>query len=162
MDAASFIEVIRAQLDASGHQLALAGAFALRAHGLARETHDLDLIVPFEAQEALVALLERLGFEIWRTSTSCLACQVSIESKRGRTSPRRDCWRTGMRSNADDGLLDLERGLPTTPGDVEALRRHRPGPMTFAEYLRFLQQAPPLPYETLRARPGPRGPPFRL
>ncbi len=65
-------------------------------------------------------------------------------------------------SRAKDDVLDLVRGLPVTPEDVEALRLHRPGPMTFDEYCDFLSHLPPVPYEVLAARPGPRGEPFRL
>lgn len=68
-----------------------------------------------------------------------------------------------MTSQREPGLLDLERDLPTTAADVEALRRHRPGPMSWDEYLRFLASLPPLSSESLRARPGPRGDrPFEL
>ena len=81
-----------------------------------------------------------------------------------------------MRSNGwpDDAraaarpTLDLERGLPTTAADVEALRRARapvgpPSAADTAEYLRFLASLPPPSPAELRARPGPApGPPFRL
>jgi hypothetical protein len=59
--------------------------------------------------------------------------------------------------------LDLDRGLPTTPEDVEVLRRLREGgPMPFEEYLRALSLLKPPSWEELRARRGPRGEPFRL
>ncbi|MBX5483713.1 MAG: hypothetical protein IRZ16_17965 [Myxococcaceae bacterium] len=67
-----------------------------------------------------------------------------------------------MSSRRDADLLDLDRGIPTTPSDVEALRRNRPGPMTFEEYLRFLEQFPRPSYEQLEKRLGPRGTPFKL
>jgi len=60
-------------------------------------------------------------------------------------------------------MLDLERGLPTTPEDVAALHRVRDaGALDFEGYLRFLAQLPPLTYEQLRAKPGPCGEPFKL
>jgi hypothetical protein len=64
--------------------------------------------------------------------------------------------------------LDLERGLPTTPADVAALRRARapagpPSAASAAAYLRFAASLPPPSAAELRARPGPApGPPFRL
>lgn len=81
-----------------------------------------------------------------------------------------------MRSNGrpDDArdttrpALDLERGLPTTPADVAALRRARapsgpPSAADTAEYLRFLASLPQPSAAELRSRPGPaQGPPFRL
>ncbi len=60
--------------------------------------------------------------------------------------------------------LDLERGLPVTPADVEALRRARQAAsaMDSGAYLRFLAAQPQATPEELRARRGPCGPPFRL
>ena len=47
-------------------------------------------------------------------------------------------------------LLDLELGIPTTPADVEALRKHRAGLLTFEQYLRFLSQRPALSSDLFR------------
>lgn len=61
--------------------------------------------------------------------------------------------------------LDLERGLPTTPEDVAALRRIRAARrrLSTADYLRALSQLPPLPPEALRRRRRATGTqPFRL
>ena len=59
--------------------------------------------------------------------------------------------------------LDLEHGLPTTPADVEALRRiNRSQSVPTEEYLRFLASLTPGPAAALRTRPGPRGLPFVL
>ena len=58
--------------------------------------------------------------------------------------------------------LDLNRGLPTQPADVEALRRNRPAGMTFEQYLRFLRRVVHATWQSLRDRPGPRGVPFTL
>ena len=60
--------------------------------------------------------------------------------------------------------LDLEKGLPTTPEDVAALRRIRRSgrALTHAEYFRFLAALPQPAPEDLRRRPGPRGEPFSL
>jgi hypothetical protein len=43
------------------------------------------------------------------------------------TSSERACWRGGMSSfaHSDEGRLDLERDVRTTPADVAALRRLR-------------------------------------
>jgi hypothetical protein len=61
-------------------------------------------------------------------------------------------------------LLDLQRDLPTTAQDVEALRQLRPGgPIGFHAYLAFLASLPPATAAALRTRPGPaRGSPFEL
>jgi hypothetical protein len=69
-----------------------------------------------------------------------------------------------MSSRDPSELLDLDRGLPTTPQDVEALRRLRQMPLvlTAGEYFRFLAILPQPSPEELRRRPGPRGEPFRL
>ncbi len=70
-----------------------------------------------------------------------------------------------MRSSSrDSDLLDLERGLPTTPADVLALRRIKRGRrLSTEEYLRALAQLPPRPPAT---RPPKKrvygGEPFRL
>jgi hypothetical protein len=68
-------------------------------------------------------------------------------------------------SSSEDSpdFIDLERGLPVTPEDVEALRRLRAGvPMTFSEYLAWLSSQPSPSFEQLKARRGPRGEPFVL
>lgn len=68
-----------------------------------------------------------------------------------------------MSSSASSRLLDLDRGLPTTPADVEALRRLAPRRIGTAEYLEFLRLFEPKEPAALRERPGPSGPePFRL
>ena len=69
-----------------------------------------------------------------------------------------------MPPNERSDRLDLEKGLPTSPADVLALRRLRqPRPVSTAEFLRFLALLGPPRPQDLRARRGPRGPePFRL
>lgn len=67
-----------------------------------------------------------------------------------------------MKSTRSDDLCDLECDLPTRAEDVEALRRFRPGPMSFPEYLRFLRRVSRPSHQGLRARSGPRGKPFTL
>jgi len=62
----------------------------------------------------------------------------------------------------EDDQLDLDRGLPTRPTDVEALRRNQPAGMTFEQYLRFLRRVVHASWQPLRDRPGPRGVPFTL
>jgi len=59
--------------------------------------------------------------------------------------------------------LDLSR-IPTTPQDVDALRRVRETRhLTTEEYLRALARLPPPPLEALRTRKRARGgEPFRL
>jgi hypothetical protein len=67
---------------------------------------------------------------------------------------------TGSSKRSD---LDLS-GIPTTPADVEALRRVRETRhLTTDEYLRALRHLPPPPLEARRIRKRARGgEPFRL
>ena len=69
-----------------------------------------------------------------------------------------------MSSSDRSEPLDLEKGLPTTPDDVAALRRiRRSGPiLTSEQYFRLLAALPQPSAEDLRRRRGPRGEPFRL
>ena len=62
-----------------------------------------------------------------------------------------------MNSNDPSELLDLERGLPTTGRDVEALRALRYPKMTDAQYVRFLASLPPPDRVLLAAKRGPQG-----
>ena len=53
--------------------------------------------------------------------------------------------------------------IPTTPADVAALRRaSQASAAGEPDYLAFLARFPPPTAADLRARPGPRGAPFRL
>jgi hypothetical protein len=66
-------------------------------------------------------------------------------------------------SSSDSFELDLERGLPTTAADVEALRRlSQSQSVSTEQYLRFLACLTPATPAALRGRPGPQGPPFVL
>lgn len=70
-----------------------------------------------------------------------------------------------MPSNDRSEPLDLERGLPTTPADVAALRglRQHAAPVATRDLLRFLAGLRPPTWQELRLRRGPRGEePFRL
>ena len=67
-----------------------------------------------------------------------------------------------MNSNDRSELLDLERGLPTTGRDVDALRALRYPKMTDAQYVRFLASLPPPDRALLASRRGPRGEAFSL
>jgi len=67
-----------------------------------------------------------------------------------------------MRSERRSDGFDLERDLPTTAEDVEALRRIRPRAVTMEEYLRFLAALGDADPGSLRRRSGPTGEPFRL
>jgi hypothetical protein len=67
-------------------------------------------------------------------------------------------------SSRDSELLDLERGIPTTPADILALRRVKQSRrLSTEDYLRALRGLPELP---LGARRGRKrvfgGGPFRL
>jgi hypothetical protein len=67
-----------------------------------------------------------------------------------------------MSSSDRDDHLNLGRDLPATAEDVAALRRNRPGPMSYAEYIEFLKRLPTPTNEELRARPLLKGEPFEL
>ena len=67
-----------------------------------------------------------------------------------------------MNSNDPSELLDLERGLPTTGRDVDALRALRYPKMTDAQYVRFLASLPPPDRALLVAKRGPQGEVFSL
>jgi hypothetical protein len=69
-----------------------------------------------------------------------------------------------MRSSARSERLDLQRDLPTTADDTEALRRAKTArPLDLETYLRFLGQLPSPTPSQQRARRGPRaGQPFVL
>lgn len=67
-----------------------------------------------------------------------------------------------MSSNERPTFIELlERGTPTTPEDIEALRRRPSPPMSPEEYLRFLSQFK-YSQASLRARRGPQGERFVL
>ncbi len=60
-------------------------------------------------------------------------------------------------------LTTLEADLPTTPSDVEALRRARDASrMSPSDIVAALEQLGTLTPSELRSRPGPRGEPFLL
>ncbi|MBI5543393.1 MAG: hypothetical protein HY901_05860 [Deltaproteobacteria bacterium] len=67
-----------------------------------------------------------------------------------------------MKSSAPSTELDLDKGICTSPKDVEALRRLSSKPsMSWESYLELLQSLP-VSLERLRERRGPRGEPFAL
>jgi len=71
--------------------------------------------------------------------------------------------RTRRSSGLADRLLVLGRDLPTSPEDVDALRRIRSATViTLADYLRFLGRLVPSSTSMLRSRRGPGGRPFDL
>ena len=63
MDFARVLTAVAQFLEREGARFGLAGAVALHAHGLARATTDLDLVVEEEAQPALLRFLAALGYE---------------------------------------------------------------------------------------------------
>ena len=68
-----------------------------------------------------------------------------------------------MNSGSSRERLDLERDLPTSPGDSSAQRRLQArAEVSLAAYLEFLAQFPAPSREQLRAKKGPRGTPFSL
>ena len=68
-----------------------------------------------------------------------------------------------MSSGKASDSFDLDRDLPTTPEDVEALRRLAVRGGSTEDYLRFLRALGDASPETLRKRRLPVGdPPFEL
>ena len=73
------------------------------------------------------------------------------------------CESDGMTSGDSADLLRFDRDLPTSPEDIDVLRRLRHGrPLGFDEYLRCLAALDPLSTASLRSRSGPGGAPFDL
>jgi hypothetical protein len=67
-----------------------------------------------------------------------------------------------MTSNDRSELLDLERGLPTTAQDIEALRALRFPKMTDDQYVRLLANLTASDRASLAAKRGPHGDAFSL
>ncbi len=68
-----------------------------------------------------------------------------------------------MSSGKPSDSFDLERDVPTTPEDVEALRLLAVRGGSTEDYLRFLRALGDASYETLKKRRLPIGdPPFEL
>lgn len=63
MDVARVVGRVSDLLDAEGVPVALVGAHAFLAYGVARSTVDLDLLTERRAQDRLVPFLESLGYE---------------------------------------------------------------------------------------------------
>ena len=71
-------------------------------------------------------------------------------------------WSASVSSSDRSDRLDLARGLPTSEQDVAVLRALRFPRMTDEEYALFLEALGTPDRDTLAAKPGPQGPPFRL
>jgi len=63
MNFLSVLEKLEAFLRDRGYPCALIGGLSMAAYGMPRTTLDLDVVVPGEAQEELVAFLENEGYE---------------------------------------------------------------------------------------------------
>ena len=63
---------------------------------------------------------------------------------------------------SEPDLLNLDRDIPTTPEDVEVLRRLRYPVPTPEAYRRFMEKLGHASIEDLRRRKGPSGEPFEL
>jgi hypothetical protein len=63
LDFARVLDRVAGFLEGRGFPWALIGALGLQAYGLARLSHDLDLVTAREAQEDLLEFLESLGYE---------------------------------------------------------------------------------------------------
>lgn len=74
---------LRSFLDGLNAPVAIVGALALGAYGVARATRDLDLVTVKTAQTALVSFLESLGYETLHLSTG-YSNHLHAEGARGR------------------------------------------------------------------------------
>jgi hypothetical protein len=63
LEIAAVVGDIRGFLDREGIPFAIVGALALHTYGYSRATNDVDLLVGRDAQDRLVAFLEKCGFE---------------------------------------------------------------------------------------------------
>ena len=63
MEIAAVVGDVRGFLDREGIPFAIVGALALHTYGYSRATNDVDLLVGRDAQDRLVAFLEKCGFE---------------------------------------------------------------------------------------------------
>lgn len=63
MELAVVVGDVRGFLDREGIPFAIVGALALHTYGYSRATNDVDLLVGIEAQDRLIAFLEKRGFE---------------------------------------------------------------------------------------------------
>lgn len=63
MELAAVVGEVRGFLDRDGIPFAIVGALALHTYGYSRATNDVDLLVGSEAQDRLIAFLEKRGFE---------------------------------------------------------------------------------------------------
>jgi predicted nucleotidyltransferase len=63
LDLAAAVGRVRGFLDREGIPFAVIGALALHTYGYSRATNDVDLLVGREAQDRLIAFLEKHGFE---------------------------------------------------------------------------------------------------
>jgi hypothetical protein len=69
LDFGKVLGTLAAFFERAGFRYAAVGAFAMHAYGLSRATLDLDLATESEAQPALVAFLESLGYETLHRSS---------------------------------------------------------------------------------------------
>jgi hypothetical protein len=63
VDFGSVLDRLSQHLEGQGHRWALAGALAIRAHGLDRRTQDLDVVTEAVAQPAAISFLESIGYQ---------------------------------------------------------------------------------------------------
>jgi len=83
MDFPAVFDEVASFLEGSGHPVAVVGGLGLHAYGLSRATFDLDLLTEASAQPALVAFLERSGYEALHVSAG-YSNHVHRSASRGR------------------------------------------------------------------------------
>lgn len=94
-------------LDRRGVPCALIGGLAMAAYGMVRTTLDVDLVVPGEVQDDLVAFLEERGYETLHRSTG---------------------YSNHLHEDPDLGRVDVVYVRGTTSRQLFADRRLVPGP----------------------------------
>jgi len=86
LEIAAVVGDVRGFLDREGIPFAIVGALALHTYGYSRATNDVDLLVGRDAQDRLIAFLEKRGFE---------------------TLYRSDGYSNHLHANPDLGRLDV-------------------------------------------------------
>ncbi len=116
MEIAAAVGEVRGFFDREGIPFAIVGALALHTYGYSRATNDVDLLVGRDAQDRLIAFLERRGFE---------------------TLHRSDGYSNHLHANPDLGRLDVIYVDEDTRGKMFAEAR----PASLAD-IQFLMRLP--------------------
>lgn len=132
--------------------------------GASRRKEPADILVP-RAEHLAAMKIHAMKSDPSRTFKELADIQFLLGLPGIDEQEIRGCFeKEGLKGRFDELKKTLagERD-PTTPVDVAALRRaSRASAEGEPDYLAFLARSPPTTAAELRARPGPRGAPFRL